>query len=48
LTCGDVDVIDQELRLLAAVRTTTRELGGQPSLAAAHELLDERLLSRLQ
>lgn len=40
----DVDTIDQELRLLAAVRTRTRELdGGTPSIELADQLLDERL-----
>lgn len=39
----DVEVIDAELRLLAAVRTALRADGGQPTTAPADELLDERL-----
>ncbi len=36
------ETIDSELRLLAAVRRTIRENGGQPSSHHADELLDER------
>ena len=39
----DVDVIDSELRLLAAVRRVCRERGGPlPPIALADKLLDER------
>ncbi len=38
----DLDVIDSELRLLAAVRRTVVELGGPlPSIKLVDELLDE-------
>jgi hypothetical protein len=39
----DLEVIDSELRLLAAVRRTARELTGRtPSSALIDDLLDER------
>jgi hypothetical protein len=39
----DLDTIDAELRLLAAVRASIREHGGpQPSIGQVDELLDER------
>jgi hypothetical protein len=38
----DLDSVDFELRLLAAVRRTIRENGGQPSSHQVDELLDER------
>jgi len=44
-TCGEfVEKVDQlaELRLIAAIRTSVRELGGAPSTVAVNELLDER------
>ena len=40
---GDLETIDSELRLLAAVRWSIREHGGQPSSRHVDELLDERL-----
>jgi hypothetical protein len=39
----EVDVINSELRLLAAVRWSIREHGGEPSSRHVDELLDERL-----
>ena len=39
----DLDTIDSELRLLAAVRWSIREYGGEPSSHLVDELLDERL-----
>ena len=40
------EVIDSELRLVAAVRETCREAGGPlPDVAVADELLDERSAS---
>lgn len=39
----DVEAIDAELHLLAAVRTAVRDDGGQPTTGPADELLDERL-----
>ena len=39
----DRDTIDAELRLLAAVRRSIRDHGGEPSNRQAGELLDERL-----
>jgi hypothetical protein len=39
----DLEVIDAELRLLAAVRRSIREQGGEPSTRLVDELLDERL-----
>jgi hypothetical protein len=39
----DCDTIDDELRLLAAVRWSIREQGGEPSSRQIDELLDERL-----
>jgi hypothetical protein len=38
----DLDTVDFELRLLAAVRRSIREHGGQPSSRHVDELLDER------
>lgn len=38
----DLDTIDSELRLLAAVRWSIREHGGEPSSHQVDELLDER------
>jgi hypothetical protein len=39
----DLETIDSELRLLAAVRRVCRELGGTvPSVGSVDELLDER------
>jgi hypothetical protein len=39
----DVEVIDSELRLLAAVRRAVTAMGGPPpSLTTVDELLDER------
>jgi hypothetical protein len=37
------EAIDSELRLLAAVRRSIREHGGEPSSRQVDELLDERL-----
>jgi hypothetical protein len=42
----DLDTIDSELRLLAAVRRSIREHGGEPSSRHVDELLDERLTHR--
>jgi hypothetical protein len=39
----DRETIDAELRLLAAVRWSIREHGGEPSSRQVDELLDERL-----
>jgi hypothetical protein len=39
----DLDTIDSELRLLAAVRRSIHEHGGEPSSRLVDELLDERL-----
>jgi hypothetical protein len=39
----DRETIDSELRLLAAVRRSIRERGGEPSNRQVDELLDERL-----
>ena len=39
----DRDTIGAELRLLAAVRWSMREHGGEPSSRQVDELLDERL-----
>jgi hypothetical protein len=39
----DRETIDSELRLLAAVRWSIREHGGEPSSRQVDELLDERL-----
>jgi hypothetical protein len=39
----DRETIDAELRLLAAVRWSIREHGGEPSSRQIDELLDERL-----
>jgi hypothetical protein len=38
----DLDTIDSELRLLAPVRWSIREHGGEPSSRHVDELLDER------
>ena len=39
----DIEVIDSELRLVAALRRAARERGGPlPSIAAADALLEER------
>lgn len=39
----DLDIIDSELRLLAAIRRTAAELGGPlPSIQRVNQLLDER------
>jgi hypothetical protein len=38
----DCDSIDSELRLLAVVRRSIREHGGEPSSRQVDELLDER------
>jgi hypothetical protein len=42
----DREIIDSELRLLAAVRRSIREHGGEPSSRQVDELLDERLAHR--
>lgn len=42
----DVDTIDGELELLAAVAASIRRLGGTPSIALIDELLDERIATR--
>jgi hypothetical protein len=43
----DREIIDSELRLLAAVRRTLRDEGGpMPGTAPMNELLDERLAHR--
>jgi hypothetical protein len=42
----DLDTIDSELRLLAAVRWSIREHGGEPSSRQVDELLDERIAHR--
>jgi hypothetical protein len=39
----DREVIDSELRLIATVRRSIREHGGEPSSRQVDELLDERL-----
>jgi hypothetical protein len=44
----DRETIDSELRLLAAMRRSIREQGGQPSCRQADELLDERLAHRAE
>jgi hypothetical protein len=39
----DIEVIDSELRLVAAVRQAVTEMGGPtPAIAVADQLLDER------
>jgi hypothetical protein len=43
----DRDTIDAELRLLAAVRRSIREQGGEPSSRQVDELRDERQHFRL-
>ena len=42
----DIDTIDDELRLLAAVRRSIREQGGEASSRQVDELLDERQTRR--
>jgi hypothetical protein len=42
----DLETIDSELRLLAAVRWSIRHHGGEPSSRQVDELLDERLAHR--
>jgi hypothetical protein len=42
----DRETIDSELRLLAAVRRSIREHGGEPPSRHVDELLDERLAHR--
>jgi hypothetical protein len=42
----DLETTDSELRLLAAVRWSIREHGGEPSSRQVDELLDERLTHR--
>jgi uncharacterized protein DUF732 len=44
----DRETIDSELRLIANVRRSIREQGGQPSCRQADELLDERLAHRAE
>jgi hypothetical protein len=39
----DIETIDSELRLIAAVRRSIREHGGEPSSRQVDELLDERV-----
>lgn len=39
----DTDVIDAELHLLAVVRQSIREQGGEPGTRVVDRLLDERL-----
>jgi hypothetical protein len=46
LPIRDFDTIDSELRLLAAVRRSIREHGGEPSSRQVDERLDERLAHR--
>jgi hypothetical protein len=41
----DLDTIDSELRLLAAVRWSIREHGGEPSSRQVDELLDPLSMS---
>jgi hypothetical protein len=38
----DIDIIDSELRLLAAVHHSIRQHGGEPSNRQVDELLEER------
>jgi hypothetical protein len=38
----ELETVDSELRLLAAVRWSIREHGGEPSSRQVDELLDER------
>ena len=45
-TMRDREPIDSELRLLAGVRRSIREHGGEPSSRQVDELLDERLSHR--
>jgi hypothetical protein len=42
----DIETIDAELRLQAAMRRSIREHGGEPSSRQVDELLDERLAHR--
>jgi hypothetical protein len=41
----DLETIDAELRLLAVIRWSIREQGGQPGSRQIDELLDERVES---
>ena len=43
MTVRDRETIDAELQLLAAVRRSIREHGGQPSSRQVDEPLDERI-----
>jgi hypothetical protein len=45
-TVRDIETIDAELRLQAAMRRSIREHGGEPSSRQVDELLDERLAHR--
>ena len=47
VTMRDRETIASELRLIAAVRRSIREHGGEPSSRQVDELLDERLISSL-
>ena len=42
----DIETIDSDLRLIAAVHRSIREHGGKPSSRQFDELLDERLAHR--
>ncbi|WP_425173842.1 hypothetical protein [Mycobacterium sp.] len=42
----DPETIDSGLRLIAAVRRSIREHGGEPSIRHVDALLDERLVHR--
>jgi hypothetical protein len=44
-TMRDRETIDSELRLLAAVRRSIREHGGEPSSRQVDELLDEWIIA---
>jgi hypothetical protein len=46
LRVRDIETIDAELRLQAAMRRSIREHGGEPSSRQVDELLDERLAHR--
>jgi hypothetical protein len=39
----DLEVIDQELKLLVVVRAAVRREGGRPTTTTVDKLLDERL-----
>ena len=43
MSSRDIDAIDRELSLLAAVRASPRQGDALPSMRAVDELLDERL-----